>query len=71
MLGRHYHRVYGYPWRWAFLAEIAWRIEHLGDGLRFRGEPLIWLWPINNWAYPWRKRFERAGTGHYPDWRHP
>jgi hypothetical protein len=30
MLGQTYRYRYGYPWRWAILAEVAWRLEHLG-----------------------------------------
>jgi hypothetical protein len=32
VIGRTYHRRYGYPWRWAILAELAWRFEHLPLG---------------------------------------
>lgn len=45
--GRHYHRVYGYPIRWAILAELAWRLEH-------------W-WPTGP-GYRWRKSLERKAT---------
>lgn len=47
-LGRRYHYVYGYPWRWAIPAEIMWRVEH---GPVARG-----------WGYRWRKTFERKGA---------
>jgi hypothetical protein len=48
--GRHYHRVYGYPVRWAVLAELAWRLEHCGVArMEHRG-------------YAWRKRFERRAS---------
>jgi hypothetical protein len=49
--GRHYHRRYGYPVRWAILAELAWRLEH---------------WPLGTIAgraYGWRKAMERRGAG--------
>jgi hypothetical protein len=49
MIGRTYHRRYGYPWRWAIPAELAWRLEH---------SPLI---PLR--AYRWRKALERRGAG--------
>jgi hypothetical protein len=47
VIGRTYHRRYGYPWRWAVLAEIAWRFEH---------SPFF---PLR--AYRWRKAAERRG----------
>jgi hypothetical protein len=35
--GRHYRRVYGYPLRWAVLAELSWRLEQAGStGYRWR-----------------------------------
>lgn len=46
ILGRTYRYRYGYPWRWAILAEVAWRIEH---------------GPLVRRAYGWRKAAERAG----------
>jgi len=45
--GRHYRCVYGYPIRWAILAELAWRLEHCGAAR------------IERWAYPRRKACER------------
>lgn len=50
--GRHYRRRYGYPLRWAVLAELAWRVEHapIGSGTGYR----------------WRKRFERKGAEETP-----
>jgi hypothetical protein len=47
MIGRTYHRRYGYPWHWAILAELAWRLEHVG--------------PVKRQAYGWRKAAERRG----------
>lgn len=60
MIGRAYHRRYGYPWRWAILAEIAWRIEHVPFGWRREHGPLAWL---ARRGYTWRKTFERHGAG--------
>lgn len=60
MIGCHYHRVYGYPWRWAIPAEVMWRIEHMGpQWLRMDGRP---LGPISRFGYRWNKRFERKGV---------
>lgn len=56
MLGATYHYRYGYPWRWAILTEIAWRIEHLPWG--FEGEPLA---PLARWGYVKRHQFQRRG----------
>jgi hypothetical protein len=53
----HYHRTYGYPWRWAILAEICWRIEHLP--LRYEGQPLA---KIARAGYRWRRAMERRGA---------
>lgn len=39
---------YGYPWRWALLAELFWRIEH-GPALR-------------GWGYRMRKACEHRGS---------
>lgn len=50
MIGRHYHRVYGYRWFWAILAELAWRVEHTPAG------------PVARAAYGWRKAAERRGS---------
>lgn len=47
MLGRTYHRRYGYPWRWALPAEVCWRLEHLP-------------WRPSCW-YRWRKACEHRG----------
>lgn len=49
LLGATYRYRYGYPWRWAILAEIAWRIEHMPLG------------PIARWGYVKRHQFERRG----------
>jgi hypothetical protein len=56
MLGRTYRSRYGYPWRWAVLAEIAWRLEHAP--LRRDGQPFARL---ARRAYRWRKSAERRG----------
>lgn len=53
MLGATYHYRYGYPWRWAIPAEIAWRIEHL---------PHVFA-PLARWAYVKRHQCERRGIG--------
>jgi hypothetical protein len=55
--GRTYHRRYGYPWRWAILAEAAWRIEHLP--WRLDGQPFALL---ARWGYRHRKQWERRGA---------
>lgn len=47
--GHTYHDVYGYPWRWALLAEVAWRMEH-------------WRRLSPPWSYGWRKAAERRGS---------
>lgn len=52
VLGRTYRYRYGYPWRWAFLAEVAWRIEHLP--WRYDG--------FARWGYRRRKACERRGA---------
>jgi hypothetical protein len=57
MLGRTYRRRYGYPWRWALPAEIAWRIEHLP--LNYDGQILA---PLARWGYRRRKSWERRGS---------
>lgn len=33
------YRTYGYPWRWAMVAELCWRLEHWrwSRNLRVRG----------------------------------
>lgn len=51
-----YQRRYGYPFGWALLAEVAWRIEHLP--LSYEGEPLA---PLARRGYRWRKWAERRG----------
>jgi hypothetical protein len=43
-----YQSRYGYPFRWALLAEIAWRLEH-------------WFPRVPRF-YRWRKAAERRGT---------
>jgi hypothetical protein len=55
--GRHYRRVYGYPLKWAVLAELGWRLEHAP--LSDEGQPLERL-AAN--AYGWRKAAERRGS---------
>jgi hypothetical protein len=50
MIGRTYHRKYGYPWRWAVLAEVMWRLEH---------SRVPW---VERWAYPRRKAAEHRGS---------
>lgn len=58
--GRHYHRVYGYPPRWAFMAELAWRLEHCGPfWARYDGRPLA---TFSRKGYQWRKAAERKGS---------
>jgi len=53
-----YRDRYGYPWRWAILATVAWRIEHLP--FSFDGQILA---PLARAGYRWRKHFERKGAG--------
>jgi hypothetical protein len=57
VLGRTYRYRYGYPWRWALLAEVAWRLEHLPWS--YDGQPLA---PLSRRAYRWRKAAERRGA---------
>lgn len=57
MIGRTYHRRYGYPWRIAVPAEVAWRIEHLP--FNYEGQVFA---PLARWGYRQRKRLERAGA---------
>lgn len=52
-----YHFRYGYPWRWAILAEFAWRIEHLP--LRDEGQMFA---SFARAGYRWRKSAERHGA---------
>jgi hypothetical protein len=63
MIGRQYHRVYGYPWRWAILAELAWRVEHMMHDRLSRDDAGMRLprW-IGRQGYAYRKRFERRGA---------
>lgn len=43
-----YCRRYGYPWRWAVIAEACWRVEH---------------WPhAPGVFYAWRHAAERRGS---------
>lgn len=59
--GRHYRRRYGYPIRWAILAELAWRLEHIGPWwARYDGRPLA---PLSRRGYRWCKHFERRAAG--------
>jgi hypothetical protein len=54
----NYRTDYGYPWRWAILAEVFWRIEHLPwnyDGQVFA--------PLSRWGYRMRKTCEHRGSG--------
>lgn len=44
-----YRTAYGYPWRWAILAEFFWRWEHT-------------RLPGHLWAYRMRKTCERRGS---------
>jgi hypothetical protein len=62
VIGRTYHRKYGYPWRWAIPAEIAWRIEHLPRWVSYEGRPLA---PLARRGYVWRKSCERRGHAHH------
>ncbi len=55
--GRDYHRRYGYPSRWAFLAELAWRLEHAP--FSDEGQPLE---RVAARGYAWRKAAERRGS---------
>lgn len=57
MLGRTYRYRYGYPWRWAVVAEIAWRFEHLP--WRQDGQLLA---PLARRAYALRHAAERRGA---------
>lgn len=57
MISLTYQTRYGYPWRWAILAEIAWRIEHLP--LSYDGQVFA---PLARAAYGWRKDAERRGS---------
>jgi hypothetical protein len=57
MLGRKYRYVYGYPWRYAILAELAWRIEHVP--WRDEGQPFA---KLAGWGYMRRKGFEQRGA---------
>lgn len=52
-----YRYRYGYSWRWAILAELAWRIEHLPDYGREDRQSRLRLW-----GYRWRKHCERRGA---------
>lgn len=52
-----YRTRYGYPWKWALAAEVAWRIEHLP--LSDEGKVLA---PIARWGYRMRKSFERRAS---------
>lgn len=45
-----YRTRYGYPWRWAILAELCWRIEHTPTGA------------IARWGYRKRKACEHRGS---------
>jgi hypothetical protein len=45
-----YRTTYGYPWRWAIAAELAWRLEHTPTG------------PLARAGYRWRKAAERRGS---------
>lgn len=45
-----YRSRYGYPWRWAFIAEFWWRLEHCG------------IDRVERFAYPRRKAAERNGV---------
>lgn len=60
MIGRTYHRRYGYPWRYAIPAEIAWRIEHLPGRSEWQpfSPPIS---PIALWGYRKRHEYERKG----------
>lgn len=60
IVGRTYRYRYGYPWHWAILAELAWRIEHLGV---YRGGDGGVLGAIRRWGYAKRHHFERKGAG--------
>lgn len=44
-----YRDRYSYPWRWALLAELFWRIEHSRT-------------PLRHWGYRQRKAFEHRGV---------
>jgi len=57
--GRHYRRRYGYPIRWAVLAELAWRIEHF-PAMPWAREDRQSRLRMN--GYRWRKHFERRAT---------
>lgn len=58
-----YRTRYGYPWRWAILAELAWRLEHLPRWGEDDAGEHAWLGRIGNRAYRWRKGAERRGSG--------
>lgn len=65
MLGRRYHYVYGYAWRHALLAEIAWRVEHIPVPSDDTSEPLPrwrWLARIRSYGYRQRHKWERRGA---------
>jgi len=52
-----YRTKYGYPWRWAFVAELFWRVEHLP--LSFEGQVFA---PLARWGYRMRKAAEHRGS---------
>lgn len=52
-----YRTRYRYPWRWAIIAELFWRIEHLP--LRYEGQVFA---PLARWGYGMRKASEHRGA---------
>lgn len=58
MLGRSYHRRYGYPWRYATPAEIGWRLEHITP---YRGGDGGVFGCLTGFGMRMRYRFERLG----------
>lgn len=52
-----YRIRYGYPWRWALVAEVWWRLEHLP----YRGGDGGLCGYITRYAYRHRKAVERRG----------
>lgn len=56
------YRSYGYPWRWAILAELFWRIEHVPFRCARNGIDDGPLSRIGSWGYRLRKACERRGA---------
>lgn len=55
----NYCKWYGYPTHVALIAEVWWRLEHVG---RYRGSEGGLCGHLNRYAYRQRKRWERIGA---------